>query len=379
MATLSYASDLGLGQPMAHCMRQTVVALRLAGLAGASGRELEATYYLGLMMNVYCHADAAEQARWFGDDISMKSDTFDLLDMSTARMVASLLRRVGSHGSGVARARRLAAFPVAGMKQVLSFATTHCTLGSQFAEQIGLDEAVCVAIRQGYEQWDGKGYPSHLRGEEICLPARLVQLAGPVEVVARRRGVEAAVAVARRHRGIQFDPAVVDLFCAHAPELLDGLDRGSDWDAILGTGLANLGTFGIVVCSAPVTVKPASWMESRVGRLQSQPTTNRLIPFMRSCERARWVSPERTCSRNRSWPPGRSTRRSSRSARGWSSTPHRTSVETATSKVASSKGRSSAGARSTVAPGACSPTLRSRRRSIGVSGSVRVSDSTAGP
>ena len=179
MATLSYASDLGLGQPMAHCMRQTVVALRLAGLAGASGRELEATYYLGLMMNVYCHADAAEQARWFGDDISMKSDTFDLLDMSTARMVASLLRRVGSHGSGVARARRLAAFPVAGMKQVLSFATTHCTLGSQFAEQIGLDEAVCVAIRQGYEQWDGKGYPSHLRGEEICLPARLVAAGRP--------------------------------------------------------------------------------------------------------------------------------------------------------------------------------------------------------
>ena len=185
MATLSYASDLGLGQPMAHCMRQTVVALRLAGLAGASGQELEATYYLGLMMNVYCHADAAEQARWFGDDISLKSDTFDLLDMSTARMVAFMLRRVGSHGSGVARARRLAAFPVAGMKQVLSFATTHCTLGSQFAEQIGLDEAVCVAIRQGYEQWDGKGYPSHLQGEEICLPARLVQLAGPVEVVAR--------------------------------------------------------------------------------------------------------------------------------------------------------------------------------------------------
>ncbi len=140
MATLSYASDLGLGQPMAHCMRQTVVALRLAGLAGASGRELEATYYLGLMMNVYCHADAAEQARWFGDDITMKSDTFDLLDMSTARMVAFMVRRVGSHGSGVARARRLAAFPVAGVKQVLSFATTHCTLGSQFAEQVGLDE-----------------------------------------------------------------------------------------------------------------------------------------------------------------------------------------------------------------------------------------------
>jgi HD-GYP domain-containing protein (c-di-GMP phosphodiesterase class II) len=96
-------------------------------------------------------------------------------------------------------------------------------------------EAVCVAIRQGYEQWDGKGYPSHLRGEEIGLPARLVHLAGPVEVVSRRHGTGAAVAVARRHRGTQFDPAVVDLFCAHAPQLLDGLDQASDWDAVLGT------------------------------------------------------------------------------------------------------------------------------------------------
>jgi HD-GYP domain-containing protein (c-di-GMP phosphodiesterase class II) len=115
------------------------------------------------------------------------------------------------------------------------FMTTHSTLGSQFAGRIGLDDAVCVAIRQAYEQWDGKGYPDHLRGDEIGLPARLVHLAGPVEVVARRHGTGAAVAVARRHRGTQYDPAVVDLFCSHAPELLDGLDQASDWDALLGT------------------------------------------------------------------------------------------------------------------------------------------------
>jgi HD-GYP domain-containing protein (c-di-GMP phosphodiesterase class II) len=233
VATLSYAADLGLGQPMAHCMRQTVVASRLAGLAGASTAELEATYYLGLMMNVYCHADAAEQARWFGDDISFKGDGFEMLDMSTARMISFFLRRVASHGSGVARTRRLAAFPVSGMKQVVAFLTTHSTLGSQFAERIGLDEAVSVAIQQAYEQWDGKGYPNHLRAGQICLPARLVQLASPVEVFSRRRGVSAAVSMARRHRGTQFDPDVVDLFCDHAPELLESLDSASGWDAIL--------------------------------------------------------------------------------------------------------------------------------------------------
>ncbi len=233
MATLSYAADLGLGQPMAHCMRKMVVASRLATMAGASDAELEATYYLGLLMNVYCHADAAEQARWFGDDIKLKGEGFEVLDMSTPRMIAFFLRRVGSHGSGLARARRVATFPISGQKQFVTFLTTHSTLGAQFARRIGLDDVVVAAMRQAYEQWDGKGYPRHLQAGQICLPTRLVQLAGPVEIFGRRHGVNAAVSVARRHRGSQFDPEVVDLFCARAPELLDGLDQASDWDAVL--------------------------------------------------------------------------------------------------------------------------------------------------
>jgi HD-GYP domain-containing protein (c-di-GMP phosphodiesterase class II) len=233
VATLSYAADLGLGQPMQHCMRQTVIALRLADLVGANDRDREATYYLGLLMNAYCHADAAEQASWFGDDISMKGDGFEILDMNTAQMISFILRRVGSHGTGVQRVKRLASFPVSGQKQVVAFLTTHSTLGAQFAERIGLDDAVCVAIRQAYEQWNGSGQPNHLHGKDICLPARLIQLASPVEVFSRRRGVEAAVKVARRHRETQFDPAVVDMFCEHAPELLDGLDEDANWDALL--------------------------------------------------------------------------------------------------------------------------------------------------
>jgi hypothetical protein len=59
---------------MSHCMRKTVISLRLADLIGVSDDDREATYYLGLMMNAYCHADATEQARWFGDDIGLKAD-----------------------------------------------------------------------------------------------------------------------------------------------------------------------------------------------------------------------------------------------------------------------------------------------------------------
>ena len=62
VAALSYGADLGLGQPLEHCLRQTVIAQRLAALVGAGEAEVDATYYLGLLMNTYCNADAAEQA-----------------------------------------------------------------------------------------------------------------------------------------------------------------------------------------------------------------------------------------------------------------------------------------------------------------------------
>jgi HD-GYP domain-containing protein (c-di-GMP phosphodiesterase class II) len=233
VATLSYAADLGLGQPLAHCMRKTVIALRMADLVGATPADREATFYTGLLANAYCHADAAEQASWFGDDIGFKAGSFEALDMSTMQAVATLLRFTAGQGRARDRMRRVAGLP-AMRKRVGDFLTTHSTLASAFATEVGLDPAVTTAIWHTYEQWDGSGLPEQLRAEQISLPARLVHLAGPVEVFARR-SVDAARSVARRHRATQYDPALVDLFCANASELLDGLDQASEWQAFLDT------------------------------------------------------------------------------------------------------------------------------------------------
>jgi hypothetical protein len=216
VGTLSYAADLGLGQPMDHCLRQTVIAGRLARLAGASDRDVATTFYLGLLMNAHCHADAAEQATWFDDDIGFKSEGVETLGWNTAQIIAFFVRRLGFHGSASARAKRLVTFPIRGQRLVLGFLTTHAAMGARFAERIGLDPAVGLAIGEAYEQWDGKGVPAQLSGERIGLPARLVQLASPVEVFSRRHGTRAAVAMVRRNAGTQFDPALADLFCASA-------------------------------------------------------------------------------------------------------------------------------------------------------------------
>jgi HD-GYP domain-containing protein (c-di-GMP phosphodiesterase class II) len=232
VATLSYAADLGLGQPMEHCLRQTVIALRLADLAGADHPDREATYYLGLLVNSYCHADASEQALWFGDDISFKGEMFEAPLMSTPQTAALLMRRLSGHGSPGDRVRRLASFPVSGTKTVEGWLLTHTSLGSQFVQRIGLGPDVEAALWQAYEQWDGKG-PRHVSGEQICLPSRLVQLASPLEVIARRHGPESAKRAARRHGGSMFDPTLAALFVDHASEVLDGLDTAATWDQVL--------------------------------------------------------------------------------------------------------------------------------------------------
>ena len=139
VGTLSYAADLGLGQPMEHCLRQTVIAGRLAELAGASGRDRASTFYLGLLMNTHCHADAAEQASWFADDIGFKAEGVETLGMNTAQTIAFLVRRMASHGSAGQRAKRLVTFPLTGQQLVLGFMTTHSEQDPVFGGGLRID------------------------------------------------------------------------------------------------------------------------------------------------------------------------------------------------------------------------------------------------
>jgi hypothetical protein len=65
VAALSFGVDLGFGQPMEHVLRQCLIALRLADRAGLAAQDRMAVYYTALLVNVGCHADAHEQAKWF--------------------------------------------------------------------------------------------------------------------------------------------------------------------------------------------------------------------------------------------------------------------------------------------------------------------------
>ena len=77
VAALSLGVDLGFGQPMEHVLRQCLIALRLAERVGLDEQERAVVYYTALLVNVGCHTDAHEQAKWFGDDIALKAGKYD--------------------------------------------------------------------------------------------------------------------------------------------------------------------------------------------------------------------------------------------------------------------------------------------------------------
>jgi hypothetical protein len=173
---LSLAIDLGLGLPMEHALRSCLIALRLAEHAGLDEAERAVVYYVGLLAWVGCHADAYEQAAWFGDDIALKADMFSA-ELVGARGLGLMVRHLGAGSPPLSRARIAAAFVAHGRKLAEPPGGTHCLVAGRLAVRLGLDQNVYDSLQHVFERWDGKGRPAGLRGEELSLPARIVQLA----------------------------------------------------------------------------------------------------------------------------------------------------------------------------------------------------------
>jgi HD-GYP domain-containing protein (c-di-GMP phosphodiesterase class II)/DNA-binding CsgD family transcriptional regulator len=232
VAALSLGVDLGFGQPMEHVLRECMIALRLADRIGLDEAERSTVYYTALLVNVGCHADAHEQAKWFGDDIAFKSGKYKYQGPSV-RGVAAAVSLVGSGNPPLHRFRVGLELAISGRRDFDGMIARHSALARGLAERLGLPETVQEAVGASYEQWDGKGWPGSLAGARIPVAARLAQFAEYVEVAHRVGGDDAALAVAERRSGAQFDPALSAVLRANAEGILGGLDSGQTWDAVI--------------------------------------------------------------------------------------------------------------------------------------------------
>ena len=109
----------------------------------------------------------------------------------------------------------------------------HPRIGQVILEQASsLREAIPVVLHH-HERYNGGGYPHGLRGSEIPLGARIVAVADAYHAMVHDRPYqgalthEEALAELRRHGGTQFDPEVVEVFCAIYAQAVppDGLEE----------------------------------------------------------------------------------------------------------------------------------------------------------
>ena len=102
----------------------------------------------------------------------------------------------------------------------------HTTIGGKIIdhiakemkdEQMYLKHAREIALFH-HERWDGKGYCTGLKGEEIPLSARIVSVVDVYDALVSRRCYkdpfphDEAIAIIEKGKGTQFDPEIVDAF-----------------------------------------------------------------------------------------------------------------------------------------------------------------------
>jgi HD-GYP domain-containing protein (c-di-GMP phosphodiesterase class II) len=231
LAALSIAIDLGLGLPAEHVLRSSRIAALLADRLDLDDEQRACVYYTNLVLWIGCHADSHEFSGWFGDDLVMRRDSYDL-DWSGLPYLLFLLRRTGSHRPPPQRARLLLTLMSMPRRRMAALIHSHCLSAGLLAERIGLDACVREAVECSFERWDGSGLPAGRRADDIPLSTRVVQLAETVEVHLRAYGVSGALGMARDRSGKQFDPSLVSVLGGCRAELA-ALSEGDTWSEAL--------------------------------------------------------------------------------------------------------------------------------------------------
>ncbi|HYT25567.1 MAG TPA: LuxR family transcriptional regulator, partial [Actinomycetota bacterium] len=125
LGVLSFGADLGMGQPMEHVLRQCLISLRLAERMGLDKADREVVYYTSLLAWVGCHVDAYEQAKWFGDEMALKTDFRHTDFGAVAAQPLFILRHLGAGRPMVERARLGATFAGDGRRVAEAMIENH--------------------------------------------------------------------------------------------------------------------------------------------------------------------------------------------------------------------------------------------------------------
>ena len=234
IATLSLATDLGIGVPLEYGLQSTLFAMRLADRLGVDSETASQTYFTCLLFYVGCTANADVAAELFGADDALTTYATPARFGSRPEMAAGFLRAIAPPGSSpLVRARQLAH----GLPRVALVFKEHlasfCEVAEMLTDRLGLPRSVGAQFSYVAERWDGKGQPGRAKQDHIPLPVRIVHVARDAAFQRMLGGDEFAVRVIRERSGHAFDPAIATLLADEAAEILALEVSASAWDETL--------------------------------------------------------------------------------------------------------------------------------------------------
>lgn len=94
----------------------------------------------------------------------------------------------------------------------------HPSIGAHILSQVSYFKDMIPIVKHHHERYDGLGYPSQLKGEEIPYLARIAAVADSFDAMTSRRSyrnsmlIDEVIEEIKKCKGTQFDPEIADAF-----------------------------------------------------------------------------------------------------------------------------------------------------------------------
>jgi HD-GYP domain-containing protein (c-di-GMP phosphodiesterase class II) len=230
VGVLSLATDLAMGEPLEHGLRTAIIAVRLAEVLGLPADEQVAVYYTGLLHFAGCTADSEIDAGFFGDELAARPRMMAAFLGSRRELITTAMRVAHADSGPIPRAVAITRSAAGGIAEFREWARTHCDVARVLGARMGLPASVQDPLRHLYERWDGKGMPGEIRGEQIPVAIRIMQVAQDADMAWQRGGAELAAEVVAGRAGSGLDPQSAGAFAELGEAAFAGLDAASVWD-----------------------------------------------------------------------------------------------------------------------------------------------------
>ena len=94
----------------------------------------------------------------------------------------------------------------------------HPSIGAHILSTATIFNDIIPIVKHHHERYDGHGYPSQLKGEDIPYLARIAAIADSFDAMTSKRTyrnplpIEVVIDEFKKYKGAQFDPALTDVF-----------------------------------------------------------------------------------------------------------------------------------------------------------------------